>query len=426
MLERLLKSAMGMSEPAYAGFRVQDAAHVPAARRAPRAFPDQPGLIEPSPGIEIALLTWSQMADQVDAWRDLFARALEPHVFMAPGFALHAAQHSAPAQRPIFLTITDSRPEKPRLIALLPFAPMPGPFGRVARLWRPSTMPVGTPLFDTDQAGEAMDALLGWFARHMPHVEALTMALVAQDGPTAVALRKAAAARGVFATGFESHERAWLMNDGEPEEILGAAISTARARRYRRQYRQLGELGLLSHAVATSTESCRDAFEEFLALEANGWKGKRGAALLRNAGLSTFARTMVRSLAQAGQCSIHSLRLDNRMIAACVVLQSGGYAYLWKMAYDEAYGDYSPGTLLMLDISRAHLADARIVATDSCTAPNNEMINRLWPHRVTFFDMMIATKPSGLGAGEAIARRETWRRVLRSRARDVYHRLFRR
>ena len=96
------------------------------------------------------------------------------------------------------------------------------------------------------------------------------------------------------------------------------------------------------------------------------------------------------------------------------------------MAYDEAFGDYSPGTLLMLDISRAHLADARIVATDSCTAPNNEMINRLWPHRVTFFDMMIATKPSGLGAGEAIARRETWRRVLRSRARDVYHRLFRR
>jgi CelD/BcsL family acetyltransferase involved in cellulose biosynthesis len=287
-------------------------------------------------------------------------------------------------------------------------------------------MPVGTPLIDAEYADDAIAALFGWFAFQMPHVEALIMALVAQDGATARALRKVAASRGLFTTGFASHERGLLVNDGDPEDPLAAAISAKRARKYRRLQRRLAERGELAHVVATSQDTCRDALEEFLALEAQGWKGARGSALLRNASLTTFARTMVRSLSGDGQCRINSLRLDGRMIASCIVLHSGGQAYLWKMTYDEAFGAYSPGTLLMLAISRAHLADSRIIATDSCSDADNELINRLWPHKVAFFDLMVATQPSGIGAGEAIARRETLRRVLRSHARDVYTRLFRR
>lgn len=106
MLERFLKTAMGMAEPAYAGFPGHEMPRPVLARVAQPARFDQS---EASPGIEVALLSWSQMAEQVPAWQALHARALEPHVFMAPGFALHAAQHAALAQRPAFLTITDTR-----------------------------------------------------------------------------------------------------------------------------------------------------------------------------------------------------------------------------------------------------------------------------------------------------------------------------
>ena len=427
MLERLLKGFTGLSEPAFAGLWMAAAGGIAAAAPPRLRLVYERASVEVAPrGVTVGLASWSEMAGRVTEWNDLFSRALEPHVFMTPGFALHAAQHSPPAQRPIFLTISETFGDASRLIGLLPFAAMPGSFGRVVRLWRPDMTPVGTPLFDRERAEAAVDAMLDWFARTVPQIDAIMLSLVSENGPTAEAFRRSAAARDLPTRGFERHERAYLMGGNDPEQILRTAISGPRMKKYRRQRRRLAELGTLETTVAATLDSCRETFEQFLALEAGGWKGRRGTALLRNAGLSTFARTMVRSLAQSGQCRIHALRLDGKVIAACIVLASGSHSYLWKIAYDEAYADYSPGTLLMLDISHAQLADPAIVATDSCTDSENQMINRLWPHRVAFFDMAIAIRPSSLGSAEAYMRRETLRRRIRSTAKNVYLRLFRR
>src|SRR5690606_26431333 len=56
-------------------------------------------------------------------------------------------------------------------------------------------------------------------------------------------------------------------------------------------------------------------------------------------------------------------------------------AYTWKTAYDEAYAQWSPGTLLMLEVTRSHLDDPNILGTDSCAVPDHPVMSRIWSER---------------------------------------------
>ena len=52
----------------------------------------------------------------------------------------------------------------------------------------------------------------------------------------------------------------------------------------------------------------RARFEEFLALEQAGWKGRKGTALASSAATAEFARAMLFDLAEAGKARIDSLQ----------------------------------------------------------------------------------------------------------------------
>ena len=65
-------------------------------------------------------------------------------------------------------------------------------------------------------------------------------------------------------------------------------------------------------------------------LEDRGWKGRKRAAFLKDAGLATFLRAMGRALGREGKCRIYWLSVDQKMIAGerCAAERTGRRLFL--------------------------------------------------------------------------------------------------
>ncbi|MBJ7408430.1 MAG: GNAT family N-acetyltransferase, partial [Bradyrhizobium sp.] len=131
------------------------------------------------------------------------------------------------------------------------------------------------------------------------------------------------------------------------------------------------------------------ALETFLQLEAGGWKGKRGTALVQHAGDATFIRRAVPALAETAQCEIVTLRAGATPVAAGIVLRHQNRAFFFKLGIDERYAKYSPGVQLTLDLTRHLCADPAIASADSTATADHPMINPIWRGRFAVGDVLI-------------------------------------
>jgi hypothetical protein len=101
----------------------------------------------------------------------------------------------------------------------------------------------------------------------------------------------------------------------------------------------------------------------------------------------------VNNLAERDLCRIHSFKLDGRVIASLIVFVQSGHAWTWKTTYDESYAAYSPGTLLIMQLTEIHLDDPNIQHTDSCAVEDHPVMARLWSERREFSTMVIGLQP---------------------------------
>ena len=134
--------------------------------------------------------------------------------------------------------------------------------------------------------------------------------------------------------------------------------------------------------------------EEFLALEASGWKGRKRSAMVNDGLRAAFAREAITNLAEADQVRIHTLDLNGQAIASMVVFIMAGEGYTWKTAFDEAYARFSPGKLLMAELTEWHLDDANIQRSDSCAVPDHPIMSRFWKEREPMGTVVIGLRPN--------------------------------
>jgi hypothetical protein len=87
-------------------------------------------------------------------------------------------------------------------------------------------------------------------------------------------------------------------------------------------------------------------FEEGLRLEASGWKGAAGTAILCSPEMVGFYRAIARSYHERGELRLSQLRAEGRLIAFDLALLSAGRYFLVKTAYDESLRGFSPGLIL--------------------------------------------------------------------------------
>ncbi len=77
-----------------------------------------------------------------------------------------------------------------------------------------------------------------------------------------------------------------------------------------------------------------------------------------------------------------------------IVFLSSGTAYTWKTAYDENYARFSPGQLLVEDLTRSLLDDPYIRMADSCAVHDHPVMSRIWTERCAMSTLVIAFDPA--------------------------------
>jgi hypothetical protein len=86
-------------------------------------------------------------------------------------------------------------------------------------------------------------------------------------------------------------------------------------------------------------------YEDFLEVEASGWKGSRGSAIRQFTSLNAYYRGLIEALSADGRVEIHSLHAEGRCIAASFCVYTRNKCEVFKSGYDESYARVSPGRL---------------------------------------------------------------------------------
>ena len=103
----------------------------------------------------------------------------------------------------------------------------------------------------------------------------------------------------------------------------------------------------MTFATTSDTAGIEAALKDFLVLEASGWKGSAGTAIVSNPAVKSFVQGAVTALAAQGQARVDRLLFNGTAIAATLTLESGDTAWCWKIAYNEGFARSSPGVQLV-------------------------------------------------------------------------------
>lgn len=311
------------------------------------------------------------------AWERLVADACEPNPFFEPWFLLPSLRQWGNTRPAVMVKAWYC---EGRLSGLLPIMRNAGYYGHHvphAAGWLHANAFCSIPLIAAGQEDAFWRALLAHFDRSPRRALFLHLPKLPADGPVSAALVRALVASGRAHYNVAEESRAFLTGDISAAAYRDAAMSAKKRKELRRQHNRLAEEGTLTFERIEGEDGLAMWTDEFLALEAAGWKGAAGSALASAPQTHAFFTQALQGAAAAGRLERLALRLDGRAIAMLVNLITAPGAYSFKTAFDEVYARFSPGMLLQLE-NLALLERADIRWADSCAVEGHPMIERLW------------------------------------------------
>ncbi len=352
-------------------------------------------------GFGVDVVSLSALAAQREDWAALARAAIEPNPFYEPEFLGASIQHLERADAVSLLVVRETRRDN-RLVALLPLQRprlREGLLFGAQSLYTNAYSSLSTPLVHADCAAEALHAAFEFLAHRTDLPPVLHFPMLGEKREFAALLRAQCAHAALPVETVSRFERTAI------ETTLSQPAYAQRLRRATRKalgqkQRRLAALGALRFDTIFNRRDEAgealpgNALEEFLELEASGWKGRRGTAL------ASHAKTRAFALAAFANTSwlIERLSLDERALAMNLNLISGGAAFTIKTAYDEAFSAYSPGTLLDwqmvgLITEGRPFGGAPIRRADSCAHPAHR-IGQLWLEREPIVSLLVAVSPA--------------------------------
>jgi CelD/BcsL family acetyltransferase involved in cellulose biosynthesis len=371
--------------------------------------------------VAVEIVGAAKLAGLRAAWNDLLTRADAPNAFMDPAL-LAAAQLTDPGSEHHALLAWKHIEGRRQLVGIWTFAvshPRRSPLP-VRVLSAPAFRHgyLATPVIDRHCLEETLDAMLDAVAHHPTLPKIVALDAMGTDGATCGALVRVLAQRDSALSIFERVRRPKLQSDLDGKAYLEKAVSSSTRKKLRQHRRRLAENGALVSSIATAPADVCKAFEEFLAIEAAGWKGRNGTALLSSPTDAAFMRAAMAGLAENGAVSIHALHLDGKPVSMQIVARAGSAAFTWKTAYDEQFQDYSPGMLLLEDYTAAFLADKTISCVDSCSLDDTGFM-AAWTERQTVADLWIDARRGASLEFSVLSTLQKTYRDLRAAAKEA-------
>jgi CelD/BcsL family acetyltransferase involved in cellulose biosynthesis len=340
-----------------------------------------------------------KLARFIPAWEELAAVALEPNVFYEHWMLLPALHAFGAGQDLVFVIVLihdaddDNAPTK--VGGMFPLQRMRR-YKRLPvttfRLWRHMHCYLATPLIRADAARDCLVAFLRWLRSREASPRVVDFWGVRAEGEFNSMLIEVANELNLLSWVSESHTRALLRKD-RVDERAEPDISSELRRTLRRKERRLGERGAVEHALLRADDDVGRWIEEFLRLEASGWKGRHGSAMACTDANRDFFTRVATSAFRRGRLLMSKIAFEGKSIACGCGFTAGEGAFSFKTAYDEGFARFSPGVILEVDNYRQFHALPGVRWKDSCTASDNFVINRLWEDRTTIQSLAIGCGP---------------------------------
>ena len=196
-----------------------------------------------------------------------------------------------------------------------------------------------------------------------------------------------------------------------------AHLSRDRRREVRRLGRRLDELGATVAPLERPADVDADV-ERALTLEASGWKGRRGTAILNDPVTERFYRDVARAFAERDELRLSTVSLDGELVAFDLCIVANDRLWIPKGGIDEQHRRLSPGIVLLVAEIEAALDDG---------ASGVELLGDADAYKLPF---ATRTRRHGVVHGARLrpapVMRVAYRRALRPRLRRIARALRRR
>jgi CelD/BcsL family acetyltransferase involved in cellulose biosynthesis len=109
---------------------------------------------------------------------------------------------------------------------------------------------------------------------------------------------------------------------------------------------RLADLGAVSVEIRTGADGLAEALEDAFAVEASGWKGEQGTAIVSQPDTRRFYEEIADWAAERDILRIAILRIDGRAAAMHLSIEAGGDYYMLKTGYEAELEKAGPGKIL--------------------------------------------------------------------------------
>lgn len=140
-------------------------------------------------------------------------------------------------------------------------------------------------------------------------------------------------------------DRSWKDPEAHLPPVWQADYVSARHTAEQRGYN-------LFQVSSPPTPSLSSLLQELYELEFRGWRKDVGDALMQRRDLRDFLNRYAASMCQRGELRLGFYRIGPRTAAAVVAVQQEKMLSVLRTAYDGAFGECSPETLLMAELFR--------------------------------------------------------------------------
>lgn len=313
-------------------------------------------------------------------WQDLAKTASEPNAFAEPWF-VRAGLDNLPGigADPRILAISDDL----GLVGVIPLC-VASRYGRLSvdhvENWRHHHDFLGIPLIRAGQEAMFWSALIRYldaadWAPAFLHITGLVEGGAVHRGLVGAAWEMRRQCHCVHRS-----QRAFLDSPLGAEAYYEGAVRKKKRKELGRLAKRLGDLGKIRFERLAGGPDVARWTDDYLRLEASGWKGEGGTALASAVETEAFFRSVIAAAAEAKRLQMIRMTLDGAPIAMLVNFLSAPGSFSFKIAYDQAYARYSPGVLLEIENLKI-LDDPDIAWMDSCAVENHPMIDSLWRER---------------------------------------------
>jgi hypothetical protein len=345
----------------------------------------------------VALTDFDRLEEYVPAWEDLARSALEPNPFYEAWMLIPALQllgKNKSLQLVLVFAQNQARPNGPPVLCgVFPLERKPKYKGlpvSVLSLWKHPYCFLCTPLLRADRARECLSAFFDWLESDTQTSPLVEFNYVSGEGPFNQALVDCLNERLSLSFLSDLYNRALFKPGSDADQYLRAAMSREHRKDVRRRARRLSEAGHVEFVALEMGKDLHAWLEEFIQLEASGWKKEHGSIASKEEYRNYFM-TVAEEAFRRGRLMMLGLKLDDQSIALKCNFLSGSGGYAFKIAYDEGHSRFSPGFLLEIENIRHLHARPEVEWMDSCAVPVHFMINRLWLDRRTIQTRLVST-----------------------------------